>query len=104
MNITIRFNNIDLINSFLNSSFQQSPLCHFGNINTSSALYNSFNVKLFSWSSKLLEIIIFFIESLVMPLKMSVLVGWVISFLFLTIQTLEAVASVILPFSIKIAS
>ena len=73
-------------------------------IKTSSALYNSFFVKLDSFKLSLFFFINFITVSLVILFRISVLEGWVINLLFFTIQTLEAVASVILPLSINIAS
>ena len=73
-------------------------------INTSSALYNSFFVKLISFNISWFLFIIFFNVSLVMPLSISELDGCVINLLFLTIHTLEQVASVILLLSTNIAS
>ena len=73
-------------------------------IKTSSAEYNCFFVKLFSFIESLFFLINFLITSLVMPLRISVFEGWVINILFFTIQTLELVASVTFPLSINIAS
>ena len=61
-------------------------------IKTSSALYNSFFVKLVSFKLSLFFLINFLTVSLVMPLRISVLEGCVINLLFLTIQTLDAVS------------